>query len=154
MAGEARWIVLYDGDCGFCKWSLAGLLVRDRARRLVPVALQRPEAEELLADLTPEERMASFHVISPSGERLSAGAALPAILRLLPRGSPAAAGFARFPSTTERAYRWVADHRSLLSRAIPASAKQRAGAYVSRREEAVQRPKTSEPNGLSPAWPA
>jgi predicted DCC family thiol-disulfide oxidoreductase YuxK len=138
MAGEARWIVLYDGECGLCKWMLAGLLHRDRRRRLVPVALQRREAEELLADLAHEERMASWHLISPSGERLSGGAALPAVLRLLPAGSRAATGFARFPSATDWGYRWVADHRSLLSRAIPAGAKERAAAYVRRREEAEQ----------------
>jgi predicted DCC family thiol-disulfide oxidoreductase YuxK len=150
VADQERWTVLYDGDCGLCKWMLAGLLVRDRGRRMAPVALQRPEAEQLLADLTPEERMASVHVVSPSGQRFSGGAALPAILRLLPEGSPAAAGLGRFPAVTDRAYRWVADHRSLLSRAIPAAAKQRAGAYVSRREEA-QAPKTSAPNAFSPS---
>ena len=45
------WLVLYDGDCGLCKWLLAGLLRFDRAGRLRPLALQRPEAEALLADV-------------------------------------------------------------------------------------------------------
>lgn len=131
---RSRWTVLYDGDCGLCKWLLAGLLRLDRDRRLAPMALQRPEAEVLLADLSHDERMASWHLISPSGERLSGGAALPEVLRVLDAPSLAAAGFARFPGATDRGYRWVADHRSLLSRPIPASAKQRAAAYVTRRE--------------------
>jgi predicted DCC family thiol-disulfide oxidoreductase YuxK len=131
-----RWTVFYDGECGLCKWLLAGLLLRDRERRLVPVALQRREAEELLSDLTLEERMASFHLISPSGERFSGGAAMPALLRLLPGGARPAALFARFPSATDHAYRWVAENRALLSKPVPASAKQRAGAYVARREAA------------------
>ena len=53
------WLVLYDADCGFCKWALAGVLRWDRAGRLRPIALQRPEADELLAELSGEERMRS-----------------------------------------------------------------------------------------------
>jgi predicted DCC family thiol-disulfide oxidoreductase YuxK len=139
MENNERWTVLYDGDCGFCKWVLAGLLKRDRERRMVPLALQHPDADPLLGDLSPEERMASLHLVTPSGERLSGGAAMPALLRLVPRGAPAAAALARVPKTTDRAYRWVADHRVHLSRPIPQSAKQKAGAYVRRREEELRR---------------
>ena len=45
---QHRWAVLYDADCGFCKWLLSALLRWDRAARLHPIALQRPEADELL----------------------------------------------------------------------------------------------------------
>lgn len=133
--GERRWTVLYDGDCGMCKWLLAGLLRWDRAARLHPVALQRPEADDLLRDLSPADRMASWHLISPTGERHSGGAALPPLLRLLPAGGLPAAGFARFPRLTDHGYRWVAEHRSQLSKWIPASAKQRAGQRVHQREQ-------------------
>src|SRR5205085_3630212 len=108
MPADQRWLVLYDADCGFCKWTLSVLLRWDRARRLLPMALQRPEAGELLADLSEDERMASWHLISPAGERRSAGAALPTLLRLLPGGRPPAAVFAAFPRVTDRGYRWVA----------------------------------------------
>jgi predicted DCC family thiol-disulfide oxidoreductase YuxK len=128
------WVVLYDDDCGLCKWLLSGLLRWDRVARLRPVALQRPEADDLLADLTREERMASWHLISPGGERHSAGAAFPPLLTLLPGGGPPAAAFARFPRATERGYRWVADHRSQLSKFVPAGAKQRASERVHERE--------------------
>ena len=114
-AGD-RWKVLYDADCGFCKRLLAGLLRWDRRGRLEPVALQEREADGLLADLTPDERMASWHLVSPTGERHSGGAALAPMLRLLPGGPFAAAAFARFPAITDRGYRWVADHRSQLSK--------------------------------------
>jgi predicted DCC family thiol-disulfide oxidoreductase YuxK len=132
------WLVLYDADCGFCQWLLAGLLGCDRACRLRPLALQRPEAEALLADLTPSERMASWHLLSPAGERRSAGAALPALLRLLPGGGAPAALFAQFPGASERGYRWVAEHRELLSKPVPASAKRRARRRVGRREELLE----------------
>jgi predicted DCC family thiol-disulfide oxidoreductase YuxK len=116
----SRWIVLYDSDCGFCRWSLARLLALDRNRRLRPVALGTPEADELLADLTPEQRAASWHLIAPDGRRASGGPAAAPLLRLLPAGHAPAAVLERMPRTTERAYRWVADHRSTLSKAIRA----------------------------------
>ena len=119
-AGDrGRWRVLYDPDCGFCRWSLARLLTLDRSHRLAPVALGSTEADELLADLTPQQRAASWHLVSPEGWRTSAGAAAVPLLRLLPGGRVPAAALARLPALTERAYRWVADHRSTLSRACP-----------------------------------
>ena len=129
-----RWTVLYDSDCGFCKWLLSGLLAWDRNRRLEPVALQRPEADILLADLTPAERMASWHLISPYGERRSGGEAVPALLAQLPAGRVPAAAFATVPRLTDRSYRWVAGHRTELSKFVPASAKRRAAERVRRRE--------------------
>ena len=126
-------IVIYDADCGFCRWTLALLLRADRHRRLRPLALGTPEADALLADLEPEERIASWHLISPDGTRTSAGVALPDVLRLLPGGGRPAAALARIPGPTERGYRWVADHRSKLGRAVPGSAKRRATALIQAR---------------------
>src|ERR1700722_8945509 len=85
-APGARAVVLYDADCGFCTWLLAGLLRFDRAQRLRPIALQRPEAGDLLGDLTLAERMASWHLVCETGARFSAGAALAPLLALLPCG--------------------------------------------------------------------
>ena len=134
VPAEDRWIVLYDADCGFCKWLLAGVLRWDRAMRLRPIALQRPEADELLADLAPAERMASWHLISATGERRSGGAAVAPLLRLLPRGRVPAAAFARFPGLSERGYRWIAEHRSQVSRWVPMSFKQHASERIRERE--------------------
>ncbi len=118
--------MLYDADCGFCRWSLARLLALDRARLLRPVALGSAEADELLADMPSEERAASWHLVSPGGERLSAGAAAAPLLRLLPGGRIPGAVLERMPALTEMAYRWVADHRATLGMAISARAKERA----------------------------
>ena len=131
---EHPWTVLYDADCGFCTWALSGLLHWDRARRLRPVGLQHAEAGDLLDGVTRAEQMASWHLISPTGERYSAGAALPPLLRLLPGGRVAAAGFAAFPGLTDRGYRWVAEHRSQLSKWVPEGAKRRARDHVRCRE--------------------
>ena len=81
------WTVIYDGDCGVCKTLLALLLRADRHRRLTPLALGTPSADALLADLTPEQRNASWHLIDPAGHRESAGAAAPPLLTLLPGGA-------------------------------------------------------------------
>ena len=85
-SGERRWAVLYDAGCGFCTWLLSFVLRWDRAARLHPIALGRPQADDLLQALTPAERMASWHLISPTGERRSGGAAVAALLRVLPGG--------------------------------------------------------------------
>lgn len=140
VPGARRWTILYDADCGFCAWLLAALLRWDRAARLQPIALQRSEADDLLQALPSAERMASWHLISPSGERHTGGAAVPALLRLLPAGRLPAAGFARFPRLTDRGYRWVAEHRSQLSKWMPSSAKQRASQRVRQRERDRETP--------------
>jgi predicted DCC family thiol-disulfide oxidoreductase YuxK len=134
LIGRRRWTVLYDADCGFCTWVLSALLRWDRARRLRPVALQRPEAAELLDGLTSAEQIASWHLISPTGELHSGGAALPPLLRLFPGGGAAASVLARYPGLADHGYRWVADHRSHLSSLVPAAAKRRARDHIRDRE--------------------
>jgi predicted DCC family thiol-disulfide oxidoreductase YuxK len=133
-AQHQPWLVLYDGDCGLCKWLLAGLLRFDRAGRLRPIALQRPKAGDLLADLDPAERMASMHLVSPDGTRTSAGAALPQLLRLLKGGRLPAAILERFPRLTSAGYQRVAAHRIGISRFVPAGSKRRAAERVRERE--------------------
>ena len=122
--------MLYDPDCGFCRWSLSQLLALDRRRVLRPVALGSAEADKLLGDLTPEQRAGSWHLVAPDGRRWSAGAAAPPLLRLLPGGRAPATLLARAPRATERTYRWVADHRSWFSRLIPDQWKARADARI------------------------
>jgi len=130
-----RWLVLYDADCGLCKWLLAGLLRWDRTRRLRPVPLDGTQAETLLSDLDPGERMASWHLIGPGGERRSAGAALAPLVAMLPGGRAPSAMLARFPAVTGRGYRWVADNRGRLSSLVPARSKERAARLVASREQ-------------------
>jgi predicted DCC family thiol-disulfide oxidoreductase YuxK len=126
-------IVLYDADCGFCRWSLAKLLAWDRERRLRPAALQSPEATELLGDLDEERRMASWHLVEPGGRRTSGGIAVVPLLRLLPGGRLPAGLLARFPGLVDRGYCWVADHRGALGRRIPRSAARRADTRIAER---------------------
>ena len=135
-----RSIVIYDADCGFCRWTLALLLRADRERRLRPLALGTPEADERLADLDPDHRIASWHLVSADGSRTSAGAALPEVLRLLPGGTVPATALARIPGPAERVYRWIADHRSTLSRAVPSGSKRRATQRIGNARRGSQSP--------------
>jgi predicted DCC family thiol-disulfide oxidoreductase YuxK len=115
---DRGWKLLYDADCSFCL-SLLSLVVRwDRDGRLQPIALQSGAADELLSDLTPQQRLASWHLLSPHGERWSAGAAFAPLLRLLPAGRAPAAVAARFPGLADRGYAFVAGHRSTFSKLV------------------------------------
>jgi predicted DCC family thiol-disulfide oxidoreductase YuxK len=116
------WIVLYDEDCGFCRWGVDLLLRLDRRHELEAVPIQCPEGADLLSSMTPDERLASWHLRSPDGRRWSGGRAIPPVLRLLPGGKGLAWVTARFPRTVDRLYRFVARIRSTLGRLIGARA--------------------------------
>jgi predicted DCC family thiol-disulfide oxidoreductase YuxK len=118
--------ILYDADCGFCRWSLAQVLRLDRRRRLRPVALQDPEADVLLPGMTDERRMASWHLVRDDGRVYSGGDAFAPLLRLIPGGGPFARVLAAFPALADVGYRAVAGQRSTLGRLIPARSAARA----------------------------
>ena len=128
--------ILYDEDCGLCRWVLAKVLAWDRRRALRPVAIQSAEGGELLADLSEEQRLASWHLIR-EGHRYSAGGAFPPLLVLLPGGRPLARLAKGRSGATERAYRLVADNRSAFGRLIPGGAKRRADERIRRRAAAT-----------------
>jgi predicted DCC family thiol-disulfide oxidoreductase YuxK len=109
-----RAVILFDSRCGFCRRWVSRLLAWDRHGRLRPVALQDPEADELLGGMDHERKMSSWHVVMSDGCVYSAGAAFPPLLRLLPGGRPLAAVAAAFPRLTERAYQHVARTRGPL----------------------------------------
>jgi predicted DCC family thiol-disulfide oxidoreductase YuxK len=98
MTGMPRdHVLLYDRDCGFCKWSLDKILAWDRGGRLRPVPIQGEEGERLLAAVDRETRLDSWHLVTPARQVLSAGAAAEPLARLLPGGRPLAFVFRSFP---------------------------------------------------------
>ena len=111
---DVRTALVYDGACGFCRWSAARILRADRDGRLRPVPLADPEIATLLAGLSPEERASSWHLVAPDGTVRSAGAAVSPLLGLLPRLRWLAWLPAATPRLTERAYRFVARHRATI----------------------------------------
>jgi predicted DCC family thiol-disulfide oxidoreductase YuxK len=116
-------LVLYDRDCGFCRFSMGLLLAWDRRRRLRPVEIQSHEGERLLAGLTPADRLATAHAIGEDGQPRSGGSAAAPVLRRLPGGAPLARLAERLPSTAEWVYHAVAARRSGLGRLLPDRAK-------------------------------
>lgn len=129
----AQATLLYDRDCGFCRWSLGKVLGWDRRRSLRPLALQSEEADRLLAGMPEAERLASWHLVDGDGTVRSAGAAFPELLRLLPGGSPLAGLTGRAPQATDRAYRWVAGNRGRWGKLVTDGAKVRADERIASR---------------------
>jgi predicted DCC family thiol-disulfide oxidoreductase YuxK len=129
----ATMTLLYDRDCGFCRWCLGKLLAWDRRRAVRPVAIQSGEADRLLSGMPREQRLASWHLVDESGTVRSAGAAFPALFRLLPGAAPLVALTSRTPRATDRAYRWVAGNRSRWGKLVTEGAKRRADRRIAER---------------------
>ena len=90
------------------------------------MALQDPETDRLLARIPQAERKASWHLVRPGGGVRSAGAAFVPLAQLLPGARLFGAVAGRFPRTSERVYRLVAEHRSGLGRLVTRGADKRA----------------------------
>jgi predicted DCC family thiol-disulfide oxidoreductase YuxK len=131
---DSRAVLLYDRDCGFCRWCTAKVLAWDRRGRLRPVAIQDPEGQRLLAGMEEGRRLESWHLATPDGEIRSAGAAFPPLLRLLPGGRPLAALAERAPGPVDRGYRWIASHRTPIGRRLTDGMRRRADRRVAARE--------------------
>jgi predicted DCC family thiol-disulfide oxidoreductase YuxK len=133
VVARERLFVLYDDQCGFCAWCMAWLLRADRARRLTPVAIESERGRRLLAGMSGAQRLASWHVCDGSGLLASGGGAVVHVLARLPAGGPAAGLARRAPNTVERAYAWVAAHRSGLGELLPRASKARAHDLIASR---------------------
>jgi predicted DCC family thiol-disulfide oxidoreductase YuxK len=123
-------IVLYDDDCGFCRWTVAWALARDCRRVLTPAAILSDKGTRLLGDITPAAREASMHVVHADGRRESGGAALRAVLVALPSTRVAARLAGVFPRATDALYAFVARHRTRFARLVRVSARRRADARL------------------------
>jgi predicted DCC family thiol-disulfide oxidoreductase YuxK len=126
--------VLYDRDCGFCRWSLAKILGWDRARRLRPRPIQGEEGQRLLTSIAEERRLRSWHVVHPDGRIESTAPALATVLDTLPGGAPMAKLTRAFPRAAHRAYMLVAANRSALGKPITKRMKLRATDRIRERE--------------------
>ena len=125
--------VLYDRDCGFCRWSVGRLLAWDRGGRLRPVAIQSEEGERVLADLAADQRLASAHAIDAGGRRTSGGDALAPVAEVLPGGRPLAAVARRAPGLARAGYDAIAGRRPLLGRLVSDRANERADRRIAER---------------------
>jgi predicted DCC family thiol-disulfide oxidoreductase YuxK len=134
-----RPVLLYDGDCRFCRASARAVAALDRRRSFAILPLDDPAAAPLLASVPPERRGESMSVVQPDGWVLSAGDALIELTRVLPGGELLASAAWRNQGLRRlfgRGYRLVAGRRALLSRVIPDGPKP------------VRRPTSAEQRGV------
>jgi predicted DCC family thiol-disulfide oxidoreductase YuxK len=121
-SADAAW-VLYDADCGLCKFVVARVLELDRRRRLRPLALQDARAVALLPGMNEGARLRSFHLVDSSGTVHSAGDGLAELFPLLRRS----------PRLASRLYWLVAGNRDRLGRFIPEIARRQADRRIASR---------------------
>jgi predicted DCC family thiol-disulfide oxidoreductase YuxK len=113
-ASAEPWL-LYDADCGLCKFVVARVLEL-RPGRYRPLAIQDPRSAELLPGLTQHERLRSFHVVQADGTVRSAGEGLAELI----------APLRRFPRLSSRLYSLVANNRDKLGKLLPDAARRQA----------------------------
>lgn len=108
--------LLFDQDCGFCRWAIDKILRWDRLGQVQAVAIQSVRGREMLetAGVPEDVRLDSWHVVDAQGVAYSAGEAVAPLARALPFGAPVALLAAAFPATTGRAYRAVARNRERI----------------------------------------
>lgn len=128
-----RHFVLYDEDCGFCRWSVVQLLGRDRTDALRPVAIQSDEGQALLSAVPEAERLRSAHAVDRAGRVHSGGDAVSVVAAALPSGAPLAWVARRLPLPMRVAYRAVAANRLRLGRLVSSGRRARADAVLARR---------------------
>jgi predicted DCC family thiol-disulfide oxidoreductase YuxK len=81
--------VLYDGECGFCRWTAANLRRWDVERRLRVRPYQETDREPILKELLRGHRLAeSVHTLDGAGRVADGAAAVLAITAVLPCGRP------------------------------------------------------------------
>jgi predicted DCC family thiol-disulfide oxidoreductase YuxK len=119
-------IVVYDADCGFCRWSMAWALAHDSSSALLAAPIQSQLGGQLLADLSPGERLDAAHVISDDGSRQSGGAAVAEVLGTLPRTRALGRLARALPAPTGALYGLVASRRHRFGRLLGREARRRA----------------------------
>lgn len=117
---DRRLLVLYDEDCGVCRWSADRLRAWDRRGRLAFGHIQG--ASELLSSVPPDEHLTSAHAVEPDGRVWSGGAAMTRIVAVLPGGRPFGWIGRRWPGMAETVYRSIADRRDRLGAWLGADA--------------------------------
>jgi len=85
MAANREYVLLFDRDCGICtafgRW-IHAVDVRHRIR-LQTIQSSR----ELLREIPDGQVLDAFHIVSPDGDILTGGDAVPTVIEALPMGA-------------------------------------------------------------------
>lgn len=115
-------VLLYDGECKFCRFCAAAIAACDRRRRLGVLPFGDPEATALLEGVPEAERRASMHLSRPGSSVVSAGDALLGLVGVLVGSSPAGPPRSRSEAVRRvagRTYSAVANARGTIGRFVP-----------------------------------
>lgn len=105
-------LLIYDGECRFCRWSVAWIARLARPGTVDFCPFGDPVAQSYLARVPEERRYESMHLVA--GKRIHSGtAAARMILRHLPFGHLAAG------LRLHRMYPFIARYRGTLGRLSP-----------------------------------
>ena len=107
-----RVLVIYDGECRFCRWGIEWVQRLDARNALEFCPFGRPAAEEALAALPAEHRYESMHALV-SGRLYSGTEAARIVLQHLPLGGISA------EVGLHRLYPLLVRGRPLLGRLVP-----------------------------------
>ena len=127
---EGPYELLYDEECGVCRAAVRGVLKLAPQGRIRPVGLRTDRAAELFPDLSEDGRLASFHLVAPTGQRWSGAEAVSHLLYEIPSLRPVAGllrGTPALQRATASAYGWVAANRGRMSRYFPEAWKRPIG---------------------------
>ncbi len=111
----ASLLLIFDGACGFCTWSVYWIKLLDRRDRVQAIPCQQPGLPQSVG-LTRAQCEEAARAIEPSGRRLRGAAAVCAALAWA-LGLPVLGRICELPgirSLAEAIYRWIATHRSRL----------------------------------------
>jgi predicted DCC family thiol-disulfide oxidoreductase YuxK len=117
MPDDAPNLLIWDGDCGFCRNALDWMLRQDHDRRFQPVPYQDLPSPPMTPRLRQQAERA-VQVITPEGRQISGGRAVLYVLQQV-GWHPWLVRFAsRWPLVwgVELGYRLVARNRALFSR--------------------------------------
>jgi len=115
-----RPVLLYDGECRFCRFAARCVVRLDRRHELALLSLQDNRAMPLLAALPASERLATWRLARPDGSVTGYGAGIPDLLGAIRLTRPAGRLLGQLPdSMLETLYRVIAGNRGILGRLAP-----------------------------------
>jgi predicted DCC family thiol-disulfide oxidoreductase YuxK len=115
-----RPVLLYDGECRFCRFAARFVVRLDRQQELAFLSLQDERAAPLLVALPASQRLATWRLARPAGALSGYGAGIRDLLETMQLARSARRLLSRVPdSVLDVMYGVVARNRGTLGRLVP-----------------------------------